>query len=341
MTRRLVVLIVPALIVLAACSGSTPATPGATPSAPASVAPAGTSTFAASAPVAAAGTTVPAPVGVRCGVERWPVKTLSDRDAGRVNFSPVLASVAQLRALPAPAALPQAARVAPVETTTYSVEARVVEFKLEQDRDIHVVIADLQDPSQTMIVEFADAASCSGAVGSAHAPEMEAARAALVAAFGPPSTTFIPLSGMGTFTGVGFFDVPHGQSGVAPNAIELHPVLAFTASSAVPNTVPTATPAGPTAPPALAGVTFVSVVGGPPGGTASAAVQTAPGVSCTITYVTPAGTVSRAQGLYPKTADSTGTVSWTWSIGSSTRPGTGTVTVTCGGMSASAPIAIG
>jgi len=26
-------------------------------------------------------------------------------------------------------------------------------------------------------------------------------------------------------TGVGFFDYVHGQSGVAPNGIELHPVL--------------------------------------------------------------------------------------------------------------------
>ena len=28
-------------------------------------------------------------------------------------------------------------------------------------------------------------------------------------------------------TGVAFFDFPHGQTGVAANAIELHPVLAF------------------------------------------------------------------------------------------------------------------
>jgi hypothetical protein len=28
-------------------------------------------------------------------------------------------------------------------------------------------------------------------------------------------------------TGVAFFDFNHGQTGVAPNAIELHPVLAF------------------------------------------------------------------------------------------------------------------
>jgi hypothetical protein len=39
------------------------------------------------------------------------------------------------------------------------------------------------------------------------------------------------LSGTATETGVGFFDIPHGQTGVAPNAIELHPVLKFSAAS--------------------------------------------------------------------------------------------------------------
>jgi len=28
-------------------------------------------------------------------------------------------------------------------------------------------------------------------------------------------------------TGLAFFDFDHGQTGVAPNAIELHPILAF------------------------------------------------------------------------------------------------------------------
>jgi hypothetical protein len=31
--------------------------------------------------------------------------------------------------------------------------------------------------------------------------------------------------------GVGFFDSVHGQPGVAPNGIELHPVLGFNADS--------------------------------------------------------------------------------------------------------------
>jgi hypothetical protein len=34
-------------------------------------------------------------------------------------------------------------------------------------------------------------------------------------------------AGLATVTGVAFFDFQHGQTGVAPNAIELHPILAF------------------------------------------------------------------------------------------------------------------
>jgi hypothetical protein len=106
---------------------------------------------------------------------------------------------------------------------------------------------------------------------------------------------------------------------------------------------PTAVPPPPPAAarPAEADVRFTSVVGGPPGGTASVAVQTAPNASCSIKYITPRGTDSTAQGLIPKTADASGRVSWSWVIGTATQPGTGRVTVTCGGASATAPIQIG
>ena len=86
------------------------------------------------------------PVGVHCGTERWPVKTLSDQDAASVNFSPVDSSVAELRGLTAPASLPQSSRIAPTELTVYSVTAQLVEFKLEEDHDIHLVIAEPGDP---------------------------------------------------------------------------------------------------------------------------------------------------------------------------------------------------
>ena len=87
-------------------------------------------------------------------------------------------------------------------------------------------------------------------------------------------------------------------------------------------------------------VKFVSVDGAPPNGTANVTVQAKPGASCSIQYKTPAGTTSTAQGLINKTADSNGAASWSWKIGSSTRPGKGTVQVTCDGQSSTSSITI-
>ena len=143
-----------------------------------------------------------------------------------MNFTSVQSSVAQLRSLAAPASLPQSSRIAPTELTVFTITAQVVEMKLEEDHDIHLVIAEPGDPSSTMITEFPDAGNCSGAVASAHAQEMRAARAAVIAAFGQPSSShFTSISGSASVTGVGFFDFLHGQTGVAPNGVELHPVL--------------------------------------------------------------------------------------------------------------------
>lgn len=92
---------------------------------------------------------------------------------------------------------------------------------------------------------------------------------------------------------------------------------------------------------ATQGVTFLSAVGGSPGGTASARVQTIPGALCSIRYTTPAAADSADRGLVTTFADGSGVVAWSWRIGSRDRPGTGTVTVTCNGVQASADIAIG
>lgn len=189
-------------------------------------------------------TPTPFDPGASCGQERWPVKTLSDSDAGRINLTPVPASVRELTALATPRSRPRASRVPPVELRTYSLRVQVVEFKLEEDDDVHVVVADPADPNTTMIIEFPDAEKCAGADISSEAEAMRAARAALVARYGAPRTSsFKGLEGEALITGVGFFDFDHGQRGVAPNAIELHPVLRFE-----PITTPTVAPA-PAAPP--------------------------------------------------------------------------------------------
>jgi hypothetical protein len=167
---------------------------------------------------------------LRCGVERWPVKTLSDRDAGRVDLRPRPTSVIALRGVAHPRRLPPDRRVAPFELRTYRIVALLLAAKREPDRDVHLVVADRRDRSKTMIVELPDVA-CSGADRSRRRDAMLRARRAFERACGgPPSTGFATLSGTATITGVGFIDFVHGQRGVAPNGVELHPVVRFSTS---------------------------------------------------------------------------------------------------------------
>jgi hypothetical protein len=188
-----------------------------------------------------------------CGDERWPVKVLADDDVASVNFAPVPETVADLVALPAPDALPYRNRIAPVEFTTYTLTVNLVEAKLEDDSDIHLVVADPQT-ADTMITELPDAADCALTTDPTLSAAMQTARDAFVGTFGMPSADrFTAVNGTATITGVGFFDFLHGQRGVAPNGIELHPVLDFqgqpgAAASAPATTQPPAS-APVTAPP--------------------------------------------------------------------------------------------
>lgn len=150
------------------------------------------------------------------GAERWLVKVLKDPDAAKIDTRPVLTTVAALRALPKPASLPEASRIAPVELTTYTVTATIIGYKLEPgDCDYHVVLG---DASGTMIVEFPSPTEC---------PQGAEARRAFEARFHPHAGKLrrpaVPT--MATFTGPAFYDRLHSQDGVAPSGIEIHPVL--------------------------------------------------------------------------------------------------------------------
>ncbi|MBV9169740.1 MAG: HNH endonuclease [Chloroflexi bacterium] len=107
------------------------------------------------------------------------------------------------------------------------------------------------------------------------------------------------------------------------------------AETATPTPTPNQPPSG------QGSVQLVSVNGSAPGGRASVTAQTTPGASCSIVYTTPAGSRSAAQGLSNMAANSSGSVSWTWDIGPSTRPGDGSVVVTCDGVSARGVLHIG
>ena len=156
--------------------------------------------------------------GTYCGTERWSVKTLSDADRDKVDFTPEEATVGWLVSQERPAQAPADQRIGPIETQAYKVRARLISYKPEQDADFHIVIADVEDPGKTMIAEI-PSPDCAGACASAHVEEFRRARAVIMELSNQASNVNVVV------TGVGFFDFSHGQTGAAPNGIELHPVL--------------------------------------------------------------------------------------------------------------------
>jgi hypothetical protein len=158
----------------------------------------------------------------RCGVERWSVKTGTDPDVSSVQLSPIGSSIATLIETPAPASPPANGRVAPTETQAVTLSnVTLVKFKLENDSDYHLVIS---DGARTMIAEI-PSPSCVGA-SSRFAGAISAARAAFNARY-TPNGSFQTANTTVTITGVPFFDYNHGQTGRAPNSIEIHPILSI------------------------------------------------------------------------------------------------------------------
>jgi hypothetical protein len=157
----------------------------------------------------------------QCGVERWSVKTGTDPDSGLVNLgAPTSTTIAALRARTAPNPIPSNSRVSPTETTLWVLNATLTKYKLESDSDYHLVLSD--SAGNTMIAEI-PLPSCVGS-GSPFASGISHARAQFNAMF-TATTSFKTTSTPVRITGIGMFDFLHGQTGVAPNGIELHPVI--------------------------------------------------------------------------------------------------------------------
>ena len=162
-----------------------------------------------------------------CKGARWPVKTGTDSDAAQVNTTPQGTTIAQLVALKPPSATTLATdvftahRSAPDETTTFKLtNVTLSSFQLSPDRDITLIVT---DGTNQMNIEMPDP-SC--ASGSTFLTQITAVRNTFASRHQPMST-FTMVNETVTVFGVGFFDIPHGQPGQAPNGIELHPVLGF------------------------------------------------------------------------------------------------------------------
>src|SRR5438128_2214911 len=159
-----------------------------------------------------------------CGVERWSVKTGTDAAASQVNMTAQDTTIAALAALPTPAGLgsgsgrfPNSAEMQLFRLTGVT----LVQYKQESDSDYHLDLSD--GAGHTMIAEV-PAPNCVS--GGSWGSQIGASRAAFNAKF-TPSGSFQSANVPVTITGVGFFDLKHGQTGVAPNGIELHSILSI------------------------------------------------------------------------------------------------------------------
>lgn len=158
---------------------------------------------------------------------------MSDMNSGQVNFTPKARTIRALRELIPPTDLGlNTPRVWPTEYGTYRVRAKIREHKwvccgTKDDGDYHLVLVDPRNRRRTMIAEIADP-NCPGARDSVKVGAMGAVREKYDNLLGrPPRGRFeeFETQPLVFIIGVGFFDAVHGQKGVAPNGIEIHPVL--------------------------------------------------------------------------------------------------------------------
>lgn len=187
------------------------------------------------------------PLHAQCGVERWSIKTGTDSGASSINLSTyVSTTIYNMLQSAKPATLPANSRISPRETTQYRLSGTLTKYAKEGDSDYHLVIQD--SSGRTMIVEI-PAPSCVGA-GSPFGPGVANARRQFDARF-TATSTFKSTATPVTIKGVGFWDFLHGQTGVAPNGIEIHSVLDITFGTAalapavqsLPEAEPSADPA--------------------------------------------------------------------------------------------------
>ena len=160
----------------------------------------------------------------KCGVQRWPVKIWADDDAARVDTVPVPITVAELARLPRPETrFPQRSRVPGIEFQTFVLRARfVTALPRDDDSDIHLVVRDLEIDEAMLVTEIPHP-GCTADERLARV--FDEARQAL---------RTVPRDAVIEIVGLGFFDTLHGQRGMAPNGLEIHPVLSLRVSSPAP-----------------------------------------------------------------------------------------------------------
>lgn len=164
----------------------------------------------------------------QCGKERWNVKTLSDKDTLKVVFNhPIKTTVNTQAVLPKPAKIPKNMPRQNTECNVYTIDCYIIEYKKEADKDIHIVLRDLQT-NATMVAEI-PSPECKEVQKTSRYKKFAELYTWFTVNIGNPTSSFKTLVKplKVRITGVGYYDFIHGQRGMAPNGREIHPVLSI------------------------------------------------------------------------------------------------------------------
>jgi hypothetical protein len=158
------------------------------------------------------------------GVERWDVKTLTDIDSKKVNFKADTVTIDYLTKIQPDRKIGNKLPRFGIEFKTYVIICGIREYRREEDGDYHLVLYDLKDTTKTMIGEI-PLTFCSTVAKSKYAKKFE------------QSSDYFEQKIMDKknktkkevykIYGPAFYDKKHGQLGLAPNGIEIHPILSI------------------------------------------------------------------------------------------------------------------
>ena len=154
------------------------------------------------------------------GEEHWAQKVLVDPEAASINLNIEPATIKVLTAIDTKLPENKYKESKPrmeIEKHIYEIKhCFITDVLRENDNDLHLVIED--GAGNHMIAEIPDA-DCPEAKKSDWSGNFEEVRATMLT-FANNYRHFLF-----TVTGVLFVDKSHGQTGVAPNSVELHPII--------------------------------------------------------------------------------------------------------------------
>lgn len=159
-----------------------------------------------------------------CGAERRDVKALLDKESSKIkwgtNKTTVKAMSKLVQLFPKDKKFDKKIRFG-YEFNVYELKCRIREFRKEEDGDYHLVLMDINDTTCTIVGEIVNP-ECPDLVGSQYMGAFKNTREEFEMFKLPKNKV---MEGVYTITGVCFFDFVHGQLGVAPNGVEIHPIM--------------------------------------------------------------------------------------------------------------------